>query len=183
MDYYNEQLITKKTDGRDILLRVLIGLATLAVLALIVIGLIMFNFLPLIVIAAGALYLSYLLFTGTFTEYEYIVTNNDLDIDKISGRRKRKRLITVKLNTVTQWGEYNGGEGSGVDATVMASDASGYNAWYLLAETEKYGKVMVIFTPNEETVYNINHGVPFAAKKKLAERKEDSEEENDETAE
>lgn len=177
MDHYNEQLITKKTDGRDILLRVLIGLGTLAVVGVIIAAMLLFNFLPLIVIAAGALYLSYLLFTGTFTEYEYIVTNNDLDIDKISGRRKRKRLITVKLNGVTEWGEYNGGEGSGVNATVMASDASGYNAWYLLAETEKYGKVMVIFTPNEETVYNINHGVPFAVKKKLAEREEEEDEE------
>ena len=167
MDHYNEQLIQKQTEPKDIMTRILIAIGAAIVIAVCVFTAFMFGFLPLIVIAGGAVYLAYLLFSGTFVEYEYIVTNNDLDIDKITGRRKRKRLVTVKLNTVKQWGEYTGTEGRDVNATVMASDASGYDAWYLIADHSKLGKLMVVFTPSQQTITNINFGVPYAAKKKL----------------
>ena len=167
MDHYNEQMIQKQTETKDIIMRVLIAIGTALLIAVCVFAALIFGFLPLIVVAAGAVYLSYILFSGTFVEYEYIVTNNDLDIDKITGKRKRKRLVTVKLNTVKQWGEYTESEGNGVTATVMASDATGYDAWYVIADHEKLGKIMVIFTPSQETITNINFGVPHGVKKKL----------------
>ena len=181
MDHYNEQMIQKQTEPKDIILRVLIAIGTALVIAVCIFAAWLFNFLLLIVIAAGAVYLAYLLFSGTFVEYEYIVTNNDFDVDKITGKRKRKRLITVKLNTVKQWGEYDGGEGADVSATVMATDATGYGAWYLIADHDKFGKIMVIFTPTEETVTNINFGVTHNVKKKLSfeEKAENTEEETE----
>ena len=127
----------------------------------------MIGFLPLMLVGVGALYLAYILFCNTYVEYEYIVTNNDLDVDKISGKRKRKRLITVKLNTVRQWGEYTGSEGRDVGSTVVASDATGSDAWYIIADHAKLGKIMVIFTPTRETISNINSGVNHSVKKKL----------------
>ena len=177
MDHYNEQMIQKQTEPKDVLMRVLISVGTALIIAVCIFAALMFGFLPLILIAAGALYLAYLLFTGTFVEYEYIVTNNDLDVDKITGRRKRRRLVTVKLNTVKQWGEYTGSEGSDVSATVMASDATGYDAWYLIADHDKLGKIMVIFTPSQETITNINFGVIHSVKKKLdfAEKEKETE--------
>ena len=167
MDHYNEQMVQKHTEPKDILLRALIAAGTVLLVVLSVFAALLFGFTPLILVAVGVVYLAYILFSNTFVEYEYIVTNNDLDIDRISGKRKRKRLITVKLNTVAQWGEYTGNEGSGVSATVMASDASGYDAWYIIADHSKYGKTMVIFTPSKKTISNINFGVPHGAKKKL----------------
>ena len=167
MDHYNEQMIQKQTETKDIIMRVLIALGTALIIAICIFAALMFGFLPLIVVAAGAVYLSYLLFSGTFVEYEYIVTNNDLDIDKITGKRKRKRLVTVKLNTVKQRGEYTESAGSDVSATVMATDATGYDAWYLIADHDRLGKIMVIFTPSQETITNINFGVTHSVKKKL----------------
>lgn len=167
MDHYNEQMIQKQTEPKDIMMRILIAIGTALIIAICIFAALMFGFLPLIVVAAGAVYLSYLLFSGTFVEYEYIVTNNDLDIDKITGKRKRKRLVTVKLNTVKQWGEYTESAGSDVSATVMATDATGYDAWYLIADHDRLGKIMVIFTPSQETITNINFGVTHSVKKKL----------------
>lgn len=172
MDHYNEQLVRKQSEPKDMAIRVLIIFLTLAVSFITIAAALIFVFPFIIIVAVGACYLAYLLMGNTFIEYEYIVTNNDLDIDKISGKRKRKRLITVKLNTVRDWGEYTGREQVNVDATVMASDASGYGAWYLVAEHEKYGKVLVLFTPTEQTLSNINFGVPHAVKKKFAEKEE-----------
>lgn len=180
MDHYNEQLVKKNADGRDIVIRVLICAAAAAVIALSVIGAVMFGFTPIIIIGIGACYLAYLLLTGTSIEYEYIVTNNDLDIDKISGKRKRKRLITVKLNTVTEWGAYEEGKGGGAEATVMASDGTGNGLWYIMAKHEKYGDVMVIFNPTETTAVNINCGVPHGVRKKDLSLKEAALEEESE---
>ena len=176
MDHYNEQMIQKQTQPKDIALRILIIAAALIIVGLSAYASVLFGFMPLILVGAGAVYLGSILFCNTFVEYEYIVTNNDLDIDKISGKRKRKRLITVKLNTVVEWGEYTGNEGKGVSATVMASDASGYDAWYIIADHAKFGKVMIIFTPTEETVTNINFGVTHSVKKKLDFKKTEEEE-------
>lgn len=179
MDYYNEQLVKKENEAIDTVKKVLIVIGTLALTALCVFAAVLFGFTPLIIVAFGVLYLSWYLMTSTYVEYEYIVTNNDMDIDKITGRRKRKRLITVRLNTVSEWGEYSEDNSPKADATVMASDASGIGAWYLLAKHDKYGKVMVIFTPTKETAVNINHGVPHAIRKKdlaFEEKEEDSEE-------
>ena len=168
MDHYNEQLVRKQTEPKDILLRVLIATGTMILIFISVMAALITGITPIILVAFGVCYVAYILFSATYVEYEYIVTNNDLDIDKITGKRKRKRLITLKLNTVKQWGEYTGNEGSrDVNATVMASDASGYDAWYLIADHSKLGKLMVVFTPSQQTITNINFGVPYAAKKKL----------------
>ncbi|MCH5200443.1 MAG: hypothetical protein J1F60_05730 [Oscillospiraceae bacterium] len=180
MDHYNEQMVRKQTEAKEIFLRALIVASALLLVTVSLFAAALFGFTPLILVAVGVIYLAYILFSGTFLEYEYIVTNNDLDIDRISGKRKRKRLITVKLNTVNEWGEYTGKEGSGVSATVMASDASGYDAWYIIADHSKYGKIMVIFTPTEETVSNINFGVPHSVKKKLKPKAPKEAEETDE---
>ena len=180
MDHYNEQLVQKQTEISDIVKRVLIILATVILSAVCAFGAFVFGFMPLIVVIFGIFYLSWYLISATMVEYEYIITNNDMDIDKITGRRKRKRLITVKLNTVMEWGEYREGMGGGADATVMASDASGESLWYVLAKHEKFGKVMVLFNPTEETAININYGVPFSIRKKdLAVKESDEEEETE----
>lgn len=165
MDHYNEQLVAKSTDSKDILKRVAIGIGLLLVIMISAFGMAMFGMPMLIIVPIGGCYLAYILFTGTFTEYEYIVTNNEMDIDKIVGRRKRKRLITVKLSSVSQWGEYEG-DAIAADATVIAADGKGQNDKYLLANHDKYGKVAVIFTPSEETLININFAVPYSIKNK-----------------
>lgn len=184
MDHYNEQLVTKATDSTDILKRVAIGVGLLAVTILSVFGILMFGTTMLIIIPIGGCYLAYILFTGTFTEYEYIVTNEDLDIDKIIGRRKRKRLITLKLNTVSQWGEYTGSQVP-ADTTVIATDGRGQGDRYIVANHDKYGKVAVIFTPTEETLININFAVPHSLKDKdlTAKGRAQDEKEREEEAE
>lgn len=180
MDHYNEQLVKKQTETSDIVKRVLIVIATILLSAVCAFGGFVFGFMPLIVVVFGIFYLSWYLISATSVEYEYIITNNDMDIDKITGRRKRKRLITVKLNTVTEWGEYTEGMGANADATVMASDASGEGVWYVLAKHEKFGKVMVLFNPTEETAVNINYGVPFSVRKKDLAAKENEDEDETE---
>ena len=175
MDHYNEQLLRKATEGKDTAVRVLIIVGALAVAGLSIFASFVFaqylGFFPLI-IGMGAVYLGYWLLMNTIVEYEYIVTNHDFDVDKILGKRKRKRL--VNLGKTQSWGEYTGNESFNVNATVMASDATGTGMWYLVADHDKIGKVLVLFSPNSETISNINHGVPYNLRKRLPEAEEEA---------
>lgn len=182
MDHYNEQLVQKASEPKDIALRAVILIATVIVTVFALLMAFMTGFFLLTVIAVGAVYLAYWLFTNTFVEYEYIVTNNDMDIDKVLGRKKRKRLISIQLSTVSDWGEYAAkkSDESKINATVMASDATGIDAWYLIFDHGSHGKTMLIFTPNEETIQNINHAVAYSIRKKLAKPEKEPPEETQE---
>ncbi len=36
-------------------------------------------------------------------EYEYIITNGEMDIDKVQGKSKRKRLVTIELASISSF--------------------------------------------------------------------------------
>lgn len=46
-------------------------------------------------------------------EYEYIVTNGEMDIDKIIAKRRRKRLITVNARTFERFGPFKESDHAG----------------------------------------------------------------------
>lgn len=102
MDSFLEYLVKKKSDGKDVALR--IGIILLAVLVSLVVFAIFvsisylraFSFFAVLCIGYGA----YILLSRMDIEYEYIFTNGELDIDIIRGRRLRKRLTTVKCKDI-----------------------------------------------------------------------------------
>lgn len=180
MDRFSEQLITKYADGKDKLIRALIIIGEILLLALF--ALVGF-FIPAAFIvcglaAVGSIFLLKFLIECTMHEYEYIVTNDDLDIDKITGQRTRKRLITISLRTVREMGRYNGEELK-TDVTVIAHDGTGQDIWYLIADFEKYGAVALLFNPDERTARNIVGGFEPKLKMECTEKfgiKEEAEE-------
>jgi len=95
MDIYMEHIVVKKKGIKEYLLIAAIFLVTVILMS--AAGLFLFSsfgsiaFIATIGIVAG----SYYLITSFNMEYEYIFTNGELDIDSISNRRKRKRLITI----------------------------------------------------------------------------------------
>ena|GEM_PF-38610 len=111
----------------------------------------------------GAIYLTWFWLKRFSVEYEYIITNNDFDVDKIMGKDRRKRLITVKLNTVDSFGVFSHGADKSA-VTVDASDGRGENLWELLCEHEKHGKTRILFSPNQNILVAINRAVPVRFK-------------------
>ena len=158
MDRFSEQLLSKQSTGKDTLIRVLY-VAAAALLASAAIAAIPFigPIVPIAVIA-GVIWALVWLMQGTFTEYEYIVTNDDLDIDKITGKRKRKRMVTVSLSKVKEISEYVSGSEIDADVTVMAHDETGVGMYYLICEIAEYGRVAVVFNPDKRTLYNMIGG-------------------------
>lgn len=185
MDRFSEQLINKIPDGKDWFIRGLIIAGEMLVIAALVVVTLLFQFsiLPLsLALLIGSFIGVKWLMERTMIEYEYIVTNDDLDIDKVIGRKSRKRLITVSLRTVKEMAEYTNNELRS-DVTVIAHDNTGENLWYIISDDERYGALAVVFNPDKNTRENMIGGFdPKVRANYTIETEETSEEEKTEEA-
>lgn len=170
LDTFGEQLVKKMNTGADWAKK--IGLAILGLLVATVLMWLSFftGFTAFIFLSVGCLFGLVWLLTGMNYEYEYIITNDDLDIDKITGKRKRKRLITLKMNTVEEFGIYDGTNGENAEATVIASDGTNINGYYLIAKHKTHGRTMLIFSPDERMVGLILETLPYKVKQEAKQR-------------
>lgn len=87
-----ERIVTKKKDGKDYL--IVFGAIMIPIVVFTITG-----FVPQLAqfsmfLMVGSFYLAYRLITSRNIEFEYIVTNGDLDIDMIISQRKRKRIFS-----------------------------------------------------------------------------------------
>lgn len=170
MDRFSEQLVPKASTGKDMFLRGLLVAAALLLIGALGFFAIPFGLLLIFLLLAGSVIWGLVwLLQGTFVEYEYIVTNDDLDIDKIVGKRKRKRLITVSLSGAKEIFEYTSGSEISSDVTVMAHDETGVDMYCFICGTKEYGDVAVIFNPDKRTLYNMIGGFSPAVKAKYTE--------------
>ncbi len=162
MDHYKEQLVILKKTGKD---RGIIALVLAAALLIVVGGFFLINIFPPIgviyfVACAGVVYGGYWVISGLFTEMEYCVTNGDIDIDKITGRRKRRRVVSVRGDKIESLEPFDGTLPEGFDRTVMAAsslDAPG--CWRFTYYSKKNGRTQVIFEPEDAVLDELVTGL------------------------
>lgn len=168
MDNYTEQLVKKNTETKDIVKKSLVIAAGFTVAVAFMTAAFATGFLTLILLSVLVAYGTVMLLGNMNYEYEYIVTNNDLDVDKIIGRKKRKRLITLKLDTALEFGICKDGtEGKDVSATVVASDGTNINTCYLIVNHATHGKTMLLFSPDKRTIEVLMSGLPHSMRKNV----------------
>ena len=92
MDVFVEQLVKKPANGKTLALKILIVFGVIIVSAF-CLYLALLGIILAILLIFAAIYAGFYLITGLDAEYEYIVTNGEIDIDKIIAQRKRKRQV------------------------------------------------------------------------------------------
>ncbi len=156
MDVFCEYIVKKKVEAIDILK--VSGIALLAI----VLSLVLFIFGTAILgpgvgfaLIFAVFYLAFLWGKIIYVEYEYALTNNEIDIDKIVGRSRRKRVITVDFKTAEICAcvndknyerEYN--NTASIKKTINATGKSEYDTYFVDFLGEE-GKVRVLFQPND----------------------------------
>lgn len=170
MDIYNdsfmEYLIKKKKTSKDYILTALIILAGI-VFSVVMLGVSFFGAMAtktygtgfsigLVLIVVGW-YGVYLLLTMRNVEYEYILTNSEMDIDKIMSKRGRKHLvewdfknieICACVDDVNHVSEYKNSASKKV-YDLTGDSATGKN--YFVDYTDEKGvNVRVLFTPTSK---------------------------------
>ena len=155
MDIFLEYIVSRKKGTKEILKIAGILLAMLILLTastiLILTPLSGISFL----LAAGVIYGAYYLITAQNIEYEYIVTNGEVDVDRIVNRRKRKRIITVHSRTfdiVAPVGspEHRGEENSNVTQVIDASSGYDNGKAYFAIFSKDGQRFKLIFEPTEK---------------------------------
>ena len=93
-DFYTEQLVKKKTDGKDIAMKIL--LIVLTVISFFIAFLMpLLILVPILFVVADVF-----LFRRMDVEYEYIYINGDLDIGKVMHKERRKHMLSVNVKDV-----------------------------------------------------------------------------------
>ena len=149
MDTFFEQIVSIKKDGKSLV--AVLGILTAAILisaAAIVFG---FRFLGAltVLVVFGIGFGAYKLLSLFNVEYEYIITNGSLDIDKIINRSSRKRMLTFDLGKVTRIEKYKPALLNSVNSkeVVIACNA-GDDAYLIVAEGGK-SNYYLVFAPDE----------------------------------
>lgn len=152
MDTFFEQIVTIKKDAKAILALIGIWIAALLLSAVAFFLLTGMGFGPIAILAiAGILYGAYKLSMFFGIEYEYIVTNGTMDIDKIISKSSRKRMISFELPSVTSIEKYNPSAASNIDKKnlIFACNADDDNAYLMVCSSEGKGTKYIVFSPDE----------------------------------
>lgn len=172
MDVFMEQVVVKTPTSRDKMLEVLAKISAFAfAFALTFASIAFFPYIAPLALFLGflAVWFSFRLSKRLVVEYEYALTNGELDVDKIIGKSKRKRLCSVHIGTITAFGKWNDDMLVEADSTiVLASDNSGkLDEYYMDFKYKDYGETTLFFSPNEKMLELITGYLPREIKREL----------------
>lgn len=172
MDVFMEQVVVKTPTSRDKMLEVLAKISAFAfAFALAFASIAFFPYIAPLALFLGflAVWFSFRLSKRLVVEYEYALTNGELDVDKIIGKSKRKRLCSVHIGTITAFGKWNDDMLVEADSTiVLASDNSGkLDEYYMDFKYKDYGETTLFFSPNEKMLELITGYLPREIKREL----------------
>lgn len=195
MDKFAEQLVKKYSSSSETLKKTLIVVAA-------VIGCIIAVFLCVILpklspvfilFAIGVIYGAFYLINSMYTEYEYEVTNGDLDISKIIAKKKRSELLSVKVSDFTSLSEYDENNFTEDDNMTRyhCSDGTINHLFYADFTNENGEKCRLYFSPSTSIIEamipflkpQIREDVKALLEKELSEETVSEEDDADETEE
>ena len=162
MDVFYEQLVPIPKTGKTIVLQSLLWTAGLILSGVVIFGLSLLNlFIIGCGLAFGVLYLCYKWSMNFSLEYEYIFTNGDLDIDKIIGKQKRDRCITLSADKTEKLFKYNSDKIKGGNYNkVIYACIPDEDSICLAARHNKEGLCVVVFQPEEKMLNKIKEFIP-----------------------
>ncbi len=184
MDVYVEELMPKAKDKKDYLfiaLYVLLGIvATIFVIWFMgFMAFVVRNIFTQFVIGLGPLtiffawYGVYRLCNLRSIEYEYIITNNHIDIDRIASKKSRKHLISVDIRKATAMAMVDDTEVNHVllnppkDTKILNYSAgiSSLTDYFIKTTDDDGDDIIVIFQPTQRMVEGLWQFNPSAVKK------------------
>ena len=157
MDTFFEQIVGIKRRAKHIVLMMLLWLVAA------LIAMVAFIFLRAFGLIAAALlfYGAFKLSQKFFIEFEYIVTNGTLDIDKIIAKSSRKRMVSIDIDKVVSVEKFNAGAAIKKDEShLLSCNEDDKNAYKLTVSGEAGGRQVIIFAPNDKIKEAIKKSLP-----------------------
>lgn len=149
MDTFVEQIVAMKKTGKEMM-----GYFGITLLALLLMMVSYLFFRPYLFIVLDALifYGAFKLYSMLNVEYEYIITNSTMDIDKIIAKSSRKRMLSFDLAAVQRIEKYNGHIPAEVEKECFfACNKNDADAFVVYYKQEGKPQKTFVFAPNERT--------------------------------
>ena len=118
----------------------------------------------------GACWGAWQIFVRQNIEYEYILTNGELDVDRIIARRKRKRILTVDCRGFEILAPCHSSSAKEMDNQSIVSrvDASSSpkseNRWFAIFHGRENRRTILFFEPNQRILDSLK---PFVSPQKF----------------
>lgn len=170
MDTFFEQIVVRKmTPPEKIikLLTVVFGVIAICLLIFLSFTNVFQGFITLLFLPA-ALGLGVLLWfqiKNMYIEYEYSITNGSLDIDRIRGKRKRERMVSVECSDFEEFGVYDEAAAARLKARefggkAFASNRDSKERYYAISRHKKFGNVLIVIEPNDRIKEALKKFIP-----------------------
>ena len=159
MDTFIEQIVKKRKDGKEwtIIAAVIFGVLLILMLGFLFGAYISF-LMPFVLLGAG--YGAWYLISAQNKEYEYCVTNGDIDVDLIIARSRRKRIVSVSGRKVESLLPYTPElPVAGYQRIVVAAPSlQEEGLWYFTYHSKK-GHTLVVFQPEQRVLNALYSGL------------------------
>lgn len=157
MDVFVEQIVTIKKTGKDFVAYV--GIVLLSII-LMLIGYIFLTSI-FIAVAAAVIFGAYKLFLRLNIEYEYIITNGTMDVDKIIAKSSRKRMISFDVSSIQRIEKYNDVLPKNIEKDCLFfCNKNDENAFVVYYKEEGKQQKTFVFAPNEKVRETIKSILP-----------------------
>jgi len=158
MDSFVEQLIKERRGGRYFFS--MFGL-TVAALLLLTLAVMFAGYLGVLIafVVVGIGYGWHWCTSMLITEYEYCVTNGDIDIDRIRGKSRRLRLVSVRGDKIESLAPYKGDDLSKYNRVVRCTSSTTDDLWMFTYHSKKNGHTVVVFEPNARVLHALVDGL------------------------
>lgn len=161
MDIFVEQIVAKQKGAKEY--AIIFGSVTAVLIIVFIFLPYLLAFGPLaLLLVMGIGYGVWRLLTSLNIEYEYSVTNGDIDIDQIIAKRKRKRVVSVKGSKIEALEPYNAAEFASrrFDRLVVAAPSQNSDGlWCFSYRSKKNGHTLVVFLPEERVLNALKAGL------------------------
>ena len=151
MDTFVEQIVLKKKDAKQITVMVCAAILAAALMGVVIFfAPLLYIFVPILLFGIG--YGLWWVLTSQNVEYEYCITNGDVDIDQIVARSRRKRIVSVNGKKIESAGKYDPAawQNRQIDRFVMAAPSEQADGLrYFTYRSKKRGFTLVVFQPDE----------------------------------
>ena len=150
MDTFVEQIVAIKKTAKTWALYFVIALVAILLMTVIILLRALFSFI-LIFLLALICYGVFKLYSLLNIEYEYIITNSTMDIDKIIAKSSRKRMVSFDLASVQRIDKYTGKLPADIEKECFYACNHDDDAYVVYYKKEGKPQQVFVFAPNERT--------------------------------
>ncbi len=162
MDIFVEKIVARKKGLKENILSIL--LIIISVIVAVVAGLMIGPRGIVFLLVAGLIFGNWYLISSFNIEYEYSITNGEIDIDKIINKRKRKKIFTADCKDIEIMARITSKKYNESIATVpnrikAVSSMESPDVYFAMLNTN--GKrSLIYFEPNEKMMKTLKSIIP-----------------------